>query len=275
MDVVYFVRRYSHDRSMAHQSDDLRYSLRSLADNFTGLGRVWILGGARDADSLPAWLDRRSIQWHPGGRVYREVDSRKLAAWDDVKHLQTWAQWQAIAEVADHLSDRFVIMNDDFYLMRKMAELPNEHRGPILDFAEARRFTGRATTAKVMERTARWVLDEYGVDPADQVAYETHGPLTVARHSFRAVMTRAGEAVAAGKLARVAKRSLYGNAVRLPARLATVLGNDGKVHGNDDPIPDHWVLSSSDASFRHGTGRNQIGGFIRRRFPDPCRFEIA
>lgn len=270
MDAVYFVRLLSRSESMAHASEELRHSLRSLAANAPGVTRVWIVGGANRKEELPGWLDPSAIRWHPGARPLRQADSNQVRAWDDVKHLNTWAQWMAMAEMAagGMFGAEFAIMNDDFYVMERLDPLVNEHRGQVKLFAEARRFAGLASMADMMERTAAWVEREIGTPAADQVAYETHGPLVVPAAGFASVMHLADQAMRGG-IARLAKRSLVGNALRLLA----VEARDGKVHGNDDPVPAGRYLSSSDAAFKHGNRPGQIGRVIRRAFPDRCRFE--
>lgn len=273
MDAVYFLRLMSKSHTMLHQWEELRYSLRSLAANALQVDRVWILGGALEPAGLPSWLDRGAIQWHPGAKPLREVDAALVSRWEDVKHLNTWNQWRCMAELAatNWFGAQFVIMNDDFFVMKPSNPLVNEHRGPIKEFAAARRFGGLESTAVMMERTAAWVADQFGLDEPDQVAYETHGPLTVPAQGFADVMNLADTRGMRAGVARLAKRSLVGNALRLPAELA----RDGKVHGNDDAVPDQRYLSSSDAAFQHGTRVGQIGRVVRRAFPAPCRFEVA
>ena len=268
IDAVYFVRRFSKSPTTGHQSEELRYSLRSLHGNFGELGRVFVLGGR------PDWLNRRTVHWRPGGEIFDRVDIGLLERWHDVKHLQTWSQWQAIARAAvDELSDRFVIMNDDFFVMHKVGEIPNQHRGSVKAWAEARRFGGDDASADVIERTANLVADRYGVDVADQVAYETHSPLTVNGHAFAAVMRDAQSHYLTGG-ARLAKRSLVANAARLPAELCQ---RDWKVFGAHDR--DDWAakpfLSTTEDSFRHGTGPGEVGRYIRRAFRDPSPYEIC
>ena len=266
-DAVYFVRHIDGNSVTAERASvELRYSLRSLERNFAGLGSVYVLGGR------PRWLNVKEAHWLPGGKPLSSVHVDMLDRWVSVKHLNTWAHWQAIADLAraNQLSDRFVIMNDDFFVMHEFDELPNEHRGPVTEWAEARRFGGQRATATTLERTAEWVLEEFGVPVAEQVAYETHGPLTVSAASFGAVMRVAHQHhVRGGK--RLAKRSLYGNAVRLPAERA----QDFKVHAASDPVdPAARYLSSSDESFTGGTRAGQIARVIGERFSTPCRYEL-
>lgn len=266
-DAVYFVRPIPESATLERRSAELRYSLRSLEANFTGLRDVHILGG------LPTWLNRDEAHWHRGGKVLDQVNANLLERWGSVKHLNTWAQWVAIAELARHqmLSERFVIMNDDFFIMERLAELPNEHRGPVGEWMSARQYAGQLSSAGALGTSVELVERLWGVPRDEQVAYETHGPLTVNRDSFAAVVGLVAERYVAERGGRrLAKRSLYGNAVRLPAELAV----DAKVHDpSGRPRGEARYLSSTDESFWYGSKANQIGGLVRARFSTPSRFE--
>lgn len=267
-DAVYFVRPIPESATLERRSAELRYSLRSLAENFTGLRHVHILGGR------PTWLNREQAHWHKGGRVLDQVNADLLGRWGSVKHLNTWAQWVEIARLAEGmaLSERFVIMNDDFYIMQRLAELPNEHRGPVREWMSARQFAGHNSSAGALGVSTDLVERWWGVPRDEQVAYETHAPLTVHRDSFAEVIGRTADyftGVRGGW--RLAKRSLYGNAVRLVAELA----GDGKVHAPADrPVAGARYLSSTDESFWYGSKASQIGGVVRARFSTPSRFEL-
>lgn len=264
VDVVYFVRVFDgspqlHDRA----TSELRYSLRSLA-NFGQLGRVMVLGGR------PKWLDADQADWRPGR--LGDDSYAVIKEWAAHKHINTWTHWLEIGRLAAAgvLSDTFAIFNDDHFVMRRTDVLPNYHRGDLTAWTAGLRFRGQggsyAGTAMAMERGAAWCLEHYGVPVADQVAYETHTPLVVNRDAFAEVFARAAATITQ----RVAKRSLYGNAVRLPAvELRDVKINDGEKLASWDRSS--TFLSTSDTSFWY----QKAGRLLRERFPTPSRFELV
>lgn len=265
IDAVYFVRHFTgspqlHDR----YTSELRYSLRSLA-NFTSLGRVIILGGR------PKWLDVERCDWRPSPRGSDEYAVVK--EWAAHKHVNTWAHWQRIAQLAGAglLSERFAIFNDDHFVVRRTDDIPNYHRGDLTSWVAGLRFRGQggtyAGTAQAMERAAAWVTEHFGVPLAEQVAYETHTPLLVHRDSFAQVFDLAGRTITQ----RVAKRSLYGNAVRLAATMMRdVKVGDGEQLSQIKALKPVF-LSTADNSFWY----QQVGRRLREQFPFPSPYELV
>ena len=94
-DLIYPVGTGSH-----WDNNELRYSLRSVAQNLRGVGKVWIVG------ERPEWLrgvEHISVQdkWGKANPTANTL-SKVLAACDA------------------GISERFIYMNDDFFIMRPM-----------------------------------------------------------------------------------------------------------------------------------------------------------
>src|SRR5690606_40329879 len=94
MDVVYLVRP-------GNRNEELRWSLRTLVN--LPHDRVWIVG------HLPNWIDRHKVQ-------YLRTEQYEL------KHTNTLNN---LATACDHsdISDRFVLMNDDFFVLQPVDQL--------------------------------------------------------------------------------------------------------------------------------------------------------
>lgn len=229
MDAVYLFRDCGDD-------SELRHSLRSLA-NLGQVDRVVVSG------THPDWL---------AGDVVRVAPSVHPPG----KFLDAWAN--LVAAVEDpRVSDEFVLMNDDFFVLRPVDDLPVLAR---CTWPEWRPTISRGLMRRRATADALALLD---VDPV--AAYEGHRPLLIDKRIMRQVIP----AVDAQKqaVAPVWVRTVYGNAAHGGAgRLA----GDAKIYSHKlVPGDDDDFVSTSDPAW--STGR--VGEWLRARFPDPCRYE--
>ncbi len=226
-DLVYVVRP-------GDVNDELRYSLRSVAENLPHR-RVWVVG------HMPPWL--RDVHHLP------TVQS-------DTKYRNSTGNVRAACEHPE-VSDPFVLMNDDFYVLKHTPFIPALHRGRVDKVAteyEAR--YGWSKYLEGMEQT-RELLAELGV--TDPLSYELHVPMTVEKeHMLEALSLGAALPV-------LHKRTLYGN-------LAEIGGEetgDVKVsRGRAEWSPLWTYLSTDPKSWRGGAGE-----FVRMRFKERSRYE--
>jgi hypothetical protein len=235
MDVVYLVRE-------GERNEELRHSLRSLVN--LPHDAVWIVG------HRPAWVDSAEVFHIP------TTQGQEVAA----KHENTWRAWWAMAE-ARGISDDFVLMNDDFFIMQPMTGITSEHAGPLLEWVDA---MGNIRTTARMRHTIA-ALAARGRGPAPLLAYETHSPMTLNRRALAEVMAF-GQAYRNRTLSGpLCKRSLYGNYVGLPA----VLAPDLKVRDNISVPTGAAIISTSDTTFNYG----RVGLHVRRAFSEPSPYE--
>lgn len=232
MDVVYIV-------GPGERNEPLRYSLRSLS--LLDHDRVWIAG------FCPPWVTGVGrIPVRQGATKYRNSTANIRAA---CEHPQ--------------VSDEFIYMNDDFFVLERLEEVPVLHRGPLNDFLRKtpRRLPrrqpmqnyggGRQATAELLASLGH----------ADPLAYEPlHTPMPVAKAGMR-------EALIAGRgLPVLHYRTLYGN-------LAGIGGAESVNHKIADrtslPKPDWAFVSTDDGAFERGA----VGALIRKRFPAPGLYE--
>lgn len=257
--LVYFVRRFP--PNVPRFSQELRYSLRSAEANVSNLGEVHIFGGR------PDWLTTAAVH-HPvkqaGG-----------------KHDNTWANWCAIADAAHRgeLPERFVIMNDDFFVVEPIEDVPLMYHGTVKDWITARRYGGADHAAGVMTYTSE-VLRQLGVPEAEQLAFELHVPMPVREPGLWEAMQRLRPAVRRG--VRIAKRSAVANLAGWQGDAVPSKG-DVKVREPDEPMPAGPFWSTSDESFTRrphtasmgprSARKLSMGDRIREAFPSPSRFE--
>lgn len=249
--LVYFVAPMPRAPHLADRhSGELRYSLRSVAANLTGLDAVHVFGG--------------------GAPWFSSAVTQHRIAQPRTKHVNTWALWLEIAAAwrGGELPDEFLLMNDDFFCMRPTVEVKPTASGTCDEWTAARRFGGANATAAVMERTVKW-LDEGGC--RNPLSYELHMPLPVRGKRFSEILSWLAPRVASH--GRIAKRSAYANLEDAVYRNATAhMDRDVKVREGTDPVPDAAWISTSDEAFRYST-RGRVGGVIRAAFPTPCIFE--
>lgn len=223
MDVVYVCRP-------GQRNDELRYSLRSLAN--LAHDRVWIGG------SCPAWV--QGVQQVP-------VAHRRS------KYEASTANLMAVA--AAGVSARFVLMNDDFFLMQPLEEVPVLHRGPIADAVPDH---PTLSYARRMAEMADW-LKLHG---HTQLCYEMHAPMVLERRRLLEVMNLPVEPAVRDRH----KRTLYGNVWALGGERV----DDFKISTQRQGFsPETPFLSTTDNSFRLCA----VGKHIRERFPDPSPYE--
>jgi hypothetical protein len=251
VDAVYFFRPITPGAGKI-ATEELRYSLRSLVANMRGLDEVHVFGGR------PSWLTEH---------VHHYPVSQGLH-----KHENTWKIWRQIASAArsGYLPEWFVIMNDDYFVMRPVDEVPAMHGGPLVEWAAARR-----QSKGIYDATMRTValIESLGVPRAEQLTYELHVPFLTHGPTLAALWPDLDRAARGGRMpARLIKRSLIGNLTPGMNASAEHLASDVKVFGSNDPVHSGAYLSTSDLAFA-SRNTSRAGVEIRAAFPRSCRFE--
>lgn len=221
-DVVYVVRP-------GEINEELRYSLRSLRN--LPHGKVWIAG------YCPSWVTGVGVipvTTKPGGHSSAKANLRAACEHPEV-------------------SESFVYMNDDFFVMQPMDELPVMHRAPI---ADAIRTAGMSRSYTRAMKATMEILIEQGV--AEPLMYDLHAPMTV---------TKAGmlEALGLCSYPMVQERTLYGNLQQVGGELRP----NHKVHRGDRGWQKQPFLSTNDQTFKS----MPVGELIRGAFPDRGPYE--
>jgi hypothetical protein len=232
-DVVYIVR-------YGERNDELRYSLRSLAN--LPHGRVWVAGYA------PTWT-ADTVGVIP---VRRD--------WD--KYRSARANLRAVCHEGG-VSSPFVLMNDDFFVMRPIDAPPVLHHGRL-----DRHIVDRGAIAPSSHYTrgmvaTREFLEGLGL-PGPLRSYALHVPMLMRRPELLEVLDMRPARVNTYHV-----RTVYGNVHDVGGRFA----RDPKVH--ERTRGEAWrrwaLLSTNDETF----ATHPAGAHIRRAFPSPSRYERA
>lgn len=229
MDVVYICRP-------GDDNEELRYSLRSLKN--IPHERVFIFGDA------PVWVRGVEVVKVPPHKQKHDTGIANIAA------------------ACNHpeVSDPFLLMNDDFYIMAPMERVPHMNMGPLPRVISEHRKGSSYTNA--MQATYDRLLTLVD-DPIGLVSYEVHMPMEIDKLDMLLALSL-GEGIYG-----VQWRSLYGN---LSGLLSTEV-KDVKVYRGDTrrTYPEWPLLSTSDRTFKY----HPVGRYIRESFKEPGPYEFV
>ena len=228
MDIVYFVKD-------TPTNEELRYSLRSVEKNFPHR-YIWFVGGKPDALEPDGWL---------------KVDQVGDSKWEKTGNLM-----KAMCN-CDKISENFVVFDDDFFVMKKVEELPYYSLKELGDRVQvlARRKNKSLSYIEELKLNER-ALKEKGLPTVD---YDLHCPMIINKTEMREVFDQFPDVHM--------WRSIYCNYYRKPAEQTT----DFKIlEPTQTPDEDSIFLSTSDVSFRGGV----VGMYIRESFPEKTKYEV-
>lgn len=233
-DIVYVVGPDRHN-------EELRYSLRSL--RHIPHGTVWIAG------YKPKWVV--NVEYLP----LRQ---------DKTKYQNSTANLLAACTHPD-VADRFVYMNDDFFILRPMKTVPYLHLGSVKDrvdyydrkYGHRRRGVGRYRDGMV--QTSK-LLESWGHRTI--LSYEAHTPMLLEKHKMTEAVNRATRAA---RIVALHKRTLYGNLYQVGGREIRDVKVLTSAHSWG---PGQTFVSSSAQSWSGKLGRR-----LREMFRDPSPYE--
>lgn len=232
MDVVYYCRD--------GENEELRYSIRSVVQNLKH-DNIWVVGGK------PSWYSGNYIRVPQTGSKYNNAK-------DNVSAIINSSQ----------ISDNFILMNDDFFVISKVSILKNYHGGPLRQkIRHLKNKYGSSAYINLLERTLKY-LKKLGIpEPLD---YALHIPFRVNKKNLATV-------VGLGLSWRVA----YGNIYKIGGEEVIIKDGssydvkiyirDGQVEGMAENTITKKFLSSQDNSFDVLLPR------LQELFPDPSPYE--
>lgn len=234
-DVLYLVKP-------SDDNEELKYSLRSLKN--LRHGRVFIAG------YKPSWVDER-------------VEHIPVKQTEDKKYQNTSNNWRAALNDA-RLGDQFILMNDDFFIMKPTKRVPTLRRLKNIEhyielFAKV---DPDGYYVKTMKRT-RDLLHSWGIKEIS--SYDLHVPMVFDKQKLIALFDK----LPAHPPIRHT-RTVYGNYYNIGGRRV----HDVKVlNDNDDQdmLYNGQFLSTIDESFQGG----KVGDFLRKKFAKVLVFSHA
>lgn len=240
MDAVYIVRP-------GDDNEELRYSLRSVTNlpinnvHIVGCKPRWVTG----VNHIP------TEQPHPTDRATKLLNARKnmLAAMH-----------------SNDIEEEFILMNDDFYVMKPQDTLSEFHRGTWAQALEELPAGFCARPYWQGFRATVTVLNDLGYD--NPLCYSLHIPIVIKKDFYKEAMRVTAPPFWSAPLSPHI-RTVYGNL----ANLGGTKIRDVKWYGNegvDKEFRNQDFTSSMDSYFR----RSPKGAYVRNAFSDPSRFEV-
>jgi hypothetical protein len=223
-DIVYF--------AAGKTNEELRYSIRSLCKNFKPFRKLWIIGSKPD-DIIPDGF----IEMYPDGTKYSNVRTAIFTALND-----------------DRISDNFWLFNDDFFIMKKVKDLPPYYDGSLFEWCGKIIFNNNGFSDYVIKMfdEIRYLKD----NNLDVKNFEVHLPMLINKQ-------KALELTKILQDGSKAFRSTYGN---------MYYSDSAKQHRDVKNIRDYKYkdfLSTSNSTFE----LCGIGKYIRNKFKDKCKYE--
>ena len=139
-------------------NEELRYSIRSAVKNLK-FNNLWVVGGKPN--------------WYIGN--YIEVAQNKS------KYVNARNNLRAICS-SPEISDSFILMNDDFYIMNKVDNVPYMHGGLLADkITKYKILTGDTRYVLMLKRTLSNLSRRINKDVLD---YELHVPMVMEKEKL-------------------------------------------------------------------------------------------
>ena len=225
-DIVYILK----DRM---NTDELRYSLRSVCQNFPHRF-VWFVGGQPEGFTP----DRRIVHQQTGSDKWSKIRSSIYRAIEN-----------------EELSDEFFLFNDDFFVMKPVTgKFVNFANGTLPELVEQLRNLNPWLTPYA--RSIFKAREELKSMKHSEVNFEVHLPMLMNKTLVRTSVPLCTSPQ---------MRSIYGNINKVDY----INRKDVKVYDYSEVPEDPDYLSTNDEMFRDG----KVGEYIRSCFPDPCRYE--
>jgi hypothetical protein len=171
--------------------NELRLSLRSVEKHFPRAGKIFILSKAK-----PRWI--QNIEHI----ACDEINGRKI--------LNVVNKMKRICRTANCSAD-FVLMNDDFFFMRHIDEIPNYSRGSLKELIERHPTKGGYYYRALCATRSR--LESCGIQ--NPIDFEIHAPMIFNRSKLLATI-----GICANNENPALMRSCYGNLQQCEPKLA-------------------------------------------------------
>jgi hypothetical protein len=228
MDVVYICR--------SGPNEELRYSIRSVEQNLPHRN-IWVIG--------------QKPEWYKGNFI--EVDNANAKYSNARANLDTLVKTKQI-------SDDFVLMNDDFFIIRKINKISYFYDGTLLERAEKNELlTTTGAYTKLLYNTYDKLVN-LGIE--FPLNYELHVPMIMNKHKLKEVL----------RCKTCLWRSLYGNIYNVGGTEK----EDVKIYTSSPSNPESYdwrgkhfaYISTQDSSFPavHRT-------LLSKRFKSPSSIE--
>lgn len=220
MDYVYICR--------SGANEELRYSIRSIVKNLNAK-TVWIVG------NKPDWYTGNFIEVKDAGNKFENI-----------------TKCYEVISQSNSISEDFILMNDDFFVMMPTAMIPVVYNGTLSEKIESHIEEQGPTAYSRVLKNANIYLKNNKIKNA--LNYDVHFPMQINRNLLSKI-----------DLSIYAPRSVYGNTYSIGGDQM----KDVKVYASSGDIylGNHQFLSTEDKSFK------KLLPQMKQFFPDPSPYE--
>jgi hypothetical protein len=199
-------------------NEELRYSIRSVVESFPD-SNIWVVGGR------PNWYTGNYIE-------VNQIYSKYKNAAENLKKICS----------SSEISNTFVLMNDDFYIIKKIYNIETFHGGYLLNKINLyQKINGNSNYTRKLAATYKRLK---ALDINDPLDYELHVPMIMEKEKLQEVLKNNDQFL---------WRSVYGNMFNVGGSEM----QDVKVYTTGPLVlksynlnmDNHTYLSSSDSSF--------------------------
>ena len=199
-------------------NEELRYSIRSVLNSFPD-AKIWVVGGK------PNWYIGNYIE-------VPQIHAKYKNAVENLKKISS----------SSEISDSFILMNDDFYIIKQINEIKNFHGGYLLNKTNLyQKINGNSNYTRKLAATYKRLK---GLGINDPLDYELHVPMIMEKEKLQEILKNNDQFL---------WRSMYGNIFNVGG----LEMQDVKVYTTGPlvlksynlNIDNHTYLSSSDSSF--------------------------
>ena len=169
------------------QDNELRFSLRSVAKNLTGYGKVWIIG------DCPCFVQGVEHRYYPDNDLSGNNNDANMID-------------KILFACQQEISEEFIFMNDDFFVLKPMHvdEIPVMHKG---DMTEKPKDYWRITG--IWQQRLLNTFNQLKARGMSTMLYDMHCPMPMNKTLFPEVIKNWDYKVEPG----LNFRSIYGNTI--------------------------------------------------------------
>ena len=241
MDIVYLVKT-----DPENDSEELRYSLRSLKN--VPHGKVILVG------EKPDWAT--NITFIP-------------IAQSMTKNENVMMNLRAAAR-SDDISEEFVMMNDDFFIMKPILEIPRTNFGTMKSIIEQYEQRYSEVTHYISSMKKLYDLLRKR-EIAEPLSYELHAPMILSKSKVQELYRDAPKPF-------YQFRSFYGNYFNIggetvpDVKIFIDARHNDPLYREDSQVylEQQILLSSTGGAFKKGLA----GDFVRAQFPEKSEYEL-
>jgi hypothetical protein len=238
IDLVYILTNAS-----KWQNNEIRYSLRSVEKNLNmQIGKIFIVG------YLPKFIETKEV-WHIDTQDFYTNKLRNA-----VRKIKAACNDQRV-------SDRFILMNDDFFIMKKTDEIKYWIKGTLA--RAMRKYKAYKGYYYNAIRDTKNLLESMGIEnPMD---FEIHAPIIIEKKRFLDIDRKLDLESKRG----LVFRSIYGNLNHIKGEIVPDVKIYGKQANKLDNFKNYNIISTDNKIVLDSKFQKWIG----RKFKDISKYE--